>query len=211
MNPDLQVILRNILDDVRVELNDEFDRNFERQAFFSEAWQRRRSPVSGSRSGHLLVDTGRLRRSIISRIEGGSITFLSTEPYAALHNEGGSIKVTRKMKKFFWHKFYETTGAFSRAKGQGASGARSKEQGARGKEKCPQNTKHSTLNTQQSKTSPEAAFWKWMALKKEGSEIKIPRRRFIGYSPEVQRSVREIIEENLQQFFDTYNIINPQP
>lgn len=194
MNTDLQVILRNILDDVRVELNDEFDRNFERQAFFSEAWQRRRSPVSGSRSGHLLVDTGRLRRSIISRIEGGNITFLSTEPYAALHNEGGSIKVTRKMKKFFWHKFYETTGAFSRVKGQGAK-----------------RNVHRTLNTQQSKTSPEAAFWRWMALKKEGSEIKIPRRRFIGYSPEVQRSVREIIEENLQQFFDTYNIINPQP
>ena len=42
MNQDIQTIIRNILQDVRVELSDEFDRNFERQAFFNEKWQRRR-------------------------------------------------------------------------------------------------------------------------------------------------------------------------
>ena len=36
MNQDIQKIIRNILNDVRVELSDEFDRNFERQAFFNE-------------------------------------------------------------------------------------------------------------------------------------------------------------------------------
>lgn len=30
MNQDIQTIIRNILQDVRVELSDEFDRNFER-------------------------------------------------------------------------------------------------------------------------------------------------------------------------------------
>lgn len=45
MNQDIQKIIRNILNDVRVELSDEFDRNFERQAFFNEAWQRRSSPT----------------------------------------------------------------------------------------------------------------------------------------------------------------------
>ena len=44
MNQDIQKIIRNILNDGRVELSDEFDRNFERQAFFNEAWQRRSSP-----------------------------------------------------------------------------------------------------------------------------------------------------------------------
>lgn len=37
MNKDVQKIIRNILSDIRVELSDEFDKNFERQAFFSEA------------------------------------------------------------------------------------------------------------------------------------------------------------------------------
>lgn len=31
-------------------------------------------------------------------------------PYAELHNNGGSFKVTAKMKKFFWAKYYETSG-----------------------------------------------------------------------------------------------------
>ncbi len=38
-------IIKNILRDIQVEMTDEFDRNFERQAFFSEAWQRRKSPT----------------------------------------------------------------------------------------------------------------------------------------------------------------------
>ena len=30
--------------DIRVELDDEFDKNFERQGFFTEAWKRRTGP-----------------------------------------------------------------------------------------------------------------------------------------------------------------------
>ena len=48
----------------------------------------------------------------------------------------------------------------------------------------------------------EAEFWKFMALKKEGSMIKIPRRRFLGVSPEVEKAVREIIEENITEYFN---------
>ncbi len=48
----------------------------------------------------------------------------------------------------------------------------------------------------------------FMALKKEGSTIKIPRRRFLGTSPEVEKAVREIVEENLTEYFTIeYNII----
>lgn len=97
-----------------MEMADEFDQNFERQAFFSEAWQRRKSPMRPG--GHILVDTGRLRRSICSKMTENSITFFTTEPYAAIHNEGGEIVVTPRMKKYFWHKYYETTGSFGRTK-----------------------------------------------------------------------------------------------
>ena len=100
MNQDIQTIIRNILQDVRVELSDEFDRNFERQAFFNEKWQRRRSPTRPG--GSILIDTGRLRQSIGSRTTDNSITFSSTLPYAAIHNDGGEIKVTAKMKRYFW-------------------------------------------------------------------------------------------------------------
>ena len=175
MSLEIQTIIRRILEDIRVDLSDEFDQNFERQAFFSEAWQRRKSPTRPG--GHILVDTGRLRRSIQSRVDGSSITFFSTEPYAAIHNEGGEIVVTAKMKKFFWWKYYSAQGSFGR-----------KKDGSR------RNDKRTV------QLSTEAEFWKFMALKKAGTTIRIPRRRFLGASPEVEQLVRSIIEENLEDY-----------
>ena len=170
MKPETRRILGRILNDIRVEMTDEFDQNFERQSFFGEAWQRRKSPMRPG--GHILVDTGRLRRSIQSRTTENSITFFTEEPYAAIHNEGGEIVVTTKMKRYFWHKYYEATGSFRR------------------------NDRRTV------QLSEKAEFWKFMALKKAGTTIKIPRRRFLGTSPEVEKAVREIIEENITEYIN---------
>lgn len=178
--PDYNVTLRQILRDIRIDLASEFDRNFERQAFFSTAWQRRRSPGKSSRG--ILVQTGALRRSISAKENpsDGSVTFSSSLPYAAIHNEGGEIKVTARMKRFFWHKFYEVQGGFKRRKDGSLS--RSKVQ---------------------VRLSTEAEFWQHMALMKVGSTIKIPRRRFLGTSPELERIVSDIITRNVQEYLDS--------
>lgn len=177
MNEEVGKIIKRILRDIQVGLSDEFDRNFERQAFFSEAWARRKSP--NRPGGTLLIDTGNLRRSVRSRTTENSITFFTDLPYAAIHNDGGEIVVTAKMKRFFWYKYYEATGSFGR-----------KKNGERRNDK----------RTQQ--LSTEADFWRFMALKRAGTTIRIPRRRFLGAGPEVERIVREIIEENLNEYFN---------
>lgn len=107
---ELRKLTQRILKDIRIELGDEFDQNFERQGFFAEKWQRRKSPIRGD--GHILVASGDLRRSIRSRSDESSITFYSDLAYAGIHNEGGEIKVTARMKRFFWHKYYETKNEF---------------------------------------------------------------------------------------------------
>lgn len=178
MNKDVARIIKQILKDIRVEMEDEFKTNFERQAFFSEAWERRKSPIRNEGRA-ILIDTGQLRRSISSRVTENSVIFYTDLPYAAIHNDGGEIKVTKRMKGYFWHKYYEATGSFGRRK-----------DGSLRKTK-----KNARLTT-------EADFYKWMALKKEGSTIKIPRRQFIGTSPEVEQAVREIIEENITEYFN---------
>ena len=172
-----RAVIRRILSDIRVELGDEFDRNFERQAFFSDAWARRKSPTRPG--GTILVDTGMLRRSIRSRTTDDSITFYTDLPYAAIHNDGGEIVVTEKMKRFFWHKYYEATGSFGRKK----NGERRNDKRTR-------------------QLSTEADFWRFMALKRAGTTIRIPKRRFLGTGPEVERIVREIIEDNLNEYFN---------
>lgn len=171
----IKAVFHDILRDIQVELGDEFDQNFERQAFFSQTWQRRRSPTRPG--GHILVDTGGLRKSVRSEIRDSSIVFMSDHKAAAIHNEGGEIKVTAKMKRFFWCKYYATTGSFGRRKDGSLR----------------QDKKNNQLMS-------VADFWKAMALMKVGSTIKIPQRKFLGTSPEVEAAVRQIIEDNLTEY-----------
>jgi phage gpG-like protein len=179
---DLNMMIKHVLDDIRVEYKDEFDQNFTRQAFFSESWQRRKSPLRPG--GSILIDTGALRRSLDVKTTANAIEFCYSKEYAAIHNEGGSIKVTARMKAFFWHKYYEAQGGFGR-----------KRNGER------RNDKRTV------RLSTEAEFWKWMALKKVGSEIRIPRRQFVGYSPIVEQTVRQIIEASLGEYFEKVDIV----
>ena len=49
--------MARILKDIQVEMSDEFDKNFERLGFFSEKWQRRKSPIRNEGRA-ILTDTG---------------------------------------------------------------------------------------------------------------------------------------------------------
>ena len=61
MNENVKKVVARILKDIQVEMSDEFDKNFERQAFFSEKWQRRKSPIRNEGRA-ILTDTGALRK-----------------------------------------------------------------------------------------------------------------------------------------------------
>jgi len=102
-----QQIFSQLLKDIQVELNDEFDRNFERKAFFNTAWK----PAIKNTTGSLMMRTGALRKSLRSEIVGTSaIKWESSLPYAEIHNSGGTVVVTEKMKGFFWYRFRLATG-----------------------------------------------------------------------------------------------------
>lgn len=105
---DFPRIIHNILQDIGVELHAAFDENFDRQGFFSKKWQRR-SREDGRKGRALLVDTGALRGSIRHSVRSNAVTFASYLPYARLHNDGGDIAVTARMKAYFWYKYREAT------------------------------------------------------------------------------------------------------
>ncbi|MGL4346488.1 MAG: hypothetical protein ACRCR9_00160 [Chitinophagaceae bacterium] len=69
---------------MKTELDEEFDRNFEKKGFFSTKWQKSKA-VGGT-----------LRKSIQSQINGNTITYTSSVPYANIHSNGGKIQVTQK-------------------------------------------------------------------------------------------------------------------
>lgn len=165
-----------LIRDLRVELLDEFDRNFERKAFFTTPWPGRRH----GRKGTLLnVRGGGGLRGSLKGVEGeSSVTFTSGLPHASIHNEGGTITVTAKMKRFFWAKYYELAGRVTYS-------VKSRR----------------VANTRRNKNlNVDAEFYKNMALMKVGSQITMPERRFIGHAPEVDQAVRRVTDANLKGF-----------
>ena len=96
---------------------------------------------------------------ITSVITGNRLRFTTSEPYAAIHNEGGTITVTKQMNAFFWAKFKDT--------GQ--------------------------------------PHWKRLALVKVGSKLTIPKRQFIGTSPEVERAIEQVIDDNVRDYLSNLN------
>lgn len=158
-----------ILNDIKVEISDEFDQNFERKAFFSKRWEPRKQDGKGT----LMMQTGKLRRSIKAKVQNQSVVFTSSEPYAAIHNEGGTITVTKKMKRFFWAKFYECAGHIKYKKSGGISKA-------------------------SMRLSKEAEMWHGLALMKVGSKITIPQRQFLGDAPEIHATVKKIVDNRMK-------------
>ena len=84
--------MARILKDIQVEMSDEFDKNFERQAFSVKKWQRRKSPIRDEGRA-ILTDTGALEKYRESD-DGKQHHLLYLSAYAAIHNDGGEIVVT---------------------------------------------------------------------------------------------------------------------
>ena len=144
-------------------VRDSVRENFRQGGFYGSKWQdtkRRELGFSGvdGQYGPLLSRQNHLRSSTDYVPGKGSVTIQNTTEYAEIHNEGGDIPVTVRMKKFFWAKAY----------------------------------------AEKDKESPEAGFWKAMALKKPGSVIKIPKRQFMGPHPEVEKMIEDITNKELQ-------------
>ena len=176
-------VIAQSIEDIRVEFDEEFDRNFERKAFFDEKeWPERKFDDG---VGSLLQRTGGLRRSVRSRKRRGELVYSSSKPYARIHNEGGEIRVTRKMKGYFWHKLKETGGKYQyRKDGEKRRNKRNRE------------------------LSDKEEFYRAMALKKVGSTVKIPERRFIGTGRNTDRIIREITEQNFEDYLKRHPIID---
>lgn len=81
---DVNRIAERLMNDIKVELQDEFDKNFECKAFFDQMWIPRTEYTT---RGSLLLVTGALRRSISAKVEGMRVTFSSSIEYASVHNE----------------------------------------------------------------------------------------------------------------------------
>lgn len=183
----IEDFLNNVLNDISTELLEEFDLNFERKSFFSQKWK---DTKRANHRGSLLLRSGKLRRSINVKVSKGLIKFSSSLPYARLHNEGGKIIVTEKMKKFFWYLYRQAEGGIL----------------------YNINTKQARNTKQNRKLSDDAKFYKAMALKKVGDIIIIEKRQFLGHHPDQDLIVQRAVTRNIEELNkEVINILKQKP
>lgn len=89
-------------------------------------------------------------------------------PYSGIHNDGGVITVTRKMKKFWWAKYYEFAGMTTKTKGG----------------KVSNSARNRAINA-------KAEFCRNMALMRIGAKITIPKRQYLGESKTLFRQFED--------------------
>lgn len=169
----LKNFTESIVRQVGTDLTDAFDTNFTNKAFFDRKWK---SHKMNAKHG-LLAKDGHLRGSVKNpSITGDRIKWNIPLPYAKIHNEGGEIMITAKMKSFFWAMFYKSSNAITKT--------------TTGKVR---NGKRNEALTQESQQ------WKALALKKLGDKIIIPQRQFIGWHPQVDQRIKEVVDENVKK------------
>lgn len=178
----------------RVEGKNFFIQSFNRQGFLDEnlkAWDKKQFNDS---AGAVLIQTGALKRGIYSRSQGMERVIFGVDaniPYAKIHNEGGEIIVTAKMKRYFWYLYMQITGS----KKEGAAGGQFKGKYQYKRDGSKRNNK---LNRE---LGSKAEFYKAMACKKVGSVIHIPKRQFLGESATLLREFDNWVIAEIERRF----------
>lgn len=160
---------------------DHYQDNFRKGGFVNNGlhkWPVTKRQHSGSSSasatyGPLLSGRNHLFGSIKYVPADYRVKVADEVPYAAIHNEGGTVNptVTPKMRRFAWAMYHKVTG----------------------REKNKRKTKKAGT-----KENAAAGFWKALALtKKQKLSIKIPKRRFLGESAELTRKINGKTEQEI--------------
>jgi hypothetical protein len=160
-----------------------FKDSFVQQGFTDthfEAWPGRNAGMP-DKGRAMLVKTGTLKRSLRIKqvhINGAIIGVDWAIPYAELQNSGGKIRITPKMRRFFWAMYYQAAGKMTyNVKTKAASATKANE-----------------------KLNDQASFWKNMAITKE-EFITIPKRQYIGESAVLDGKIKAYIGVQLDKIF----------
>lgn len=202
-----------------------FRDNFRQGGFVDQtlqAWpvtrrQQSGGPGAGAKYGPLLSSRNRLMNATQYTAAPYRVRIFNPEEYAAIHNNGGEITVTDKMRGYMWYKYLEVTGKLDDQKDQKKE--KKAEQKKAPKKKPPQQKK-------QQKTAPkkkqpkkkaaknpkkaepvlskekaaEAEMWRRMALSlRKKTKLIIPQRKFLGQSAALLQQIKQKGHDQLKK------------
>lgn len=82
-------------------------------------WQPRGASPQNRQNTSLLIKSGQLRRELHAQKSAKGVNIISNMPYSTLMNDGGTIAVTAKMRKFFYAMYRQSGGEIKKGKPEG--------------------------------------------------------------------------------------------
>jgi phage gpG-like protein len=152
----------------------------ERQGFLDttiDGWAENKTGIIKKAGGKMLIEKGNLLRGITQQVNGTKVMVYVigvAAKYAEIHNTGGIITVTPKMRKFFWAKYYENS-------------------------KKIVTLQNGKLSTKSVAINQIAEYYKNLALAKT---LVIPKRRYIGNSATLNHEINNYLYDNLDKIFN---------
>lgn len=135
-----------------------------------QKWKEGKSPLRGKKTLIGYRNTMNLMQSIRTLEENENRVRTGTElVYSEIHNDGGVITVTKKMKAYWWARYYEFAGM-----------------------------KRKTA-TAQARIDAKAEWCRNMALMKVGKKLKVPKRQYIGESKTLFKTLDEWFESVINE------------
>ena len=168
------------------ELVNFFKRNYRRGGYEDggfHTWKvtkRQLSGIKGAEGKYLPLHSRRnaLFSAIAYKTGDGWVSVFNNTPYADIHNDGGTItiRLTDKMRRFFWAMYYKANGIRRATGGKGRKKAKTR-------------------------AAMVAEQYKWMALtKRKTFTVKIPQRKFIYDCKEMRGIVKELVKKEVVKF-----------
>ncbi len=176
-----------------------FHDNFRQGGFVNnglQPWQRsKRQSGKGTDAARtpLMSSHKHLFKSVRYTPSDNRVKIHSNLIYAPIHNWGGNIPITPKMRAYAWYRFFKATGA--PPKGVSRKVAAPVPYKGRLK-KLSSIYKPSNLSLNQ-----EAVKWKGLALTKKQS-IQMPQRQFLGNSKELDEKVSQLIKTEVSKIMN---------
>jgi phage gpG-like protein len=171
---------RNKVGAIAIEL---YDESFDKQGQIMgggtiKPWAKRGFSPPSKTGRKTLINRGRLRRGSYYRKAGKSrVELINNTTYAAIHNDGGTIQVTAKMRRFFWamvYKYWQKGVTYDIA------------------------TRSLSNRKKDQKFGPEAEFWFKMAMAKK---IEIPKRPIFYDTPELPNRLDAYFLKAIENIF----------
>lgn len=180
-----------------------FEDNFYKGGFVNDGlkpWQRSKRQAGDSAYAKRGTLIGSANASLMGGIQyvqnGNKVTVFNKVLYAPTHNWGETIhpRVTPKMRRFAWAKYFQATGAPPKGISRNVAAKKPVKKGR----------KKFSLKTADLKLNREALMWKGLALtKKEKLSIKMPQRQFLGESKELNDKIREKLQTELEKVLNS--------